>query len=330
MILKSFFRRKSTIIFFFILLTIYLVIFSLIISLNYLNNRLDSNYQKRSILYAESSKDIKSILQEDNNLKDIARIIAFTYKGNIINDYSISNFNNIVYAYASNDLKNNEIILNMTEYDYLNYKNVKGEKITFYLENVEYSFIIKDVVQNNKKYINISDEKYNEFLSNSKFCYTATILKQDKAFDSKDRLIKKGINSYDIMDYYENEQEEQYKLKNYIKKLKYAIFIISIIFFLSLTIINYSIISELDKNIFLEYCLGYNRKNIVKNIFIRLFLINILAYIIPIISYIMFSIILKTNINYNIILLILVFIFSEIIFLSYCQKKRLINNKLNL
>ncbi len=234
-ILKSFYRKKTTKIYLVILsalLTAFVILISLI---TYFTNMQNDIYYKSSEIVIVNSENLYAELTKITNLTDINRTLVFEenknydiiitqnytiqdVNGNIIDSFEGSHDSNkltwvamergylenyILVEPASNynyELGNEEIIIGVSSsfYDiYISsYDAMINKKIGFIFDDDNLEFKIINVVEADKSILIISDELYEEFInSGTQYAYTAKLSVFKEQTSTKTKL--EGLSNND-------------------------------------------------------------------------------------------------------------------------------------
>lgn len=304
-LLRGFFRKKTAkiyLIIFSTLLTTIIILFSLI---NYYSNLENDFFQKTSYLLVISKKDCYEKLTKNKSIVNIERVLLFepdyTYdtlkkinEDESSEDNSQVNWQDIfetgnqmilVFPSSKNklDLNDRQVLFELSSIT-TEYKNVKGlskRQIGFYHENNKIEFEIKNIYESYFTNILISDNIFHNLLNKSKtFAYVLTIENYEKAISIEhelqtlDDIEKANLNQK----FYDNrELKTMNTVKDLIKSLKIASYIIIIAFSIIFTVVIRNIIKDEYKNINVERLLGYNEKQIKKHLCLKTTVLDIMA-----------------------------------------------------
>ena len=312
MILKSFYRKKSTCVYLVIITLLFLVLSAMLIINRYLEEIKNNYYLDSNLVLIESSVDYKNLLENYNDIINIERCILFSYTDDLIKQSYINdlNINNKVIVYPDADLENDEIILGLMSYYYefikSNIDGILNESIKVNFEGEELNLNLVDVIDNKRKSnIYIADELFEELTINN-YSYTFNI-KTEKDEKEVRKYLNENIDGevyylkYELADDYVFNE----KINNYIAISKVLTLVLCGGLLLILIIINKNIIADVDKNIMLEYKLGVRPIDIKKNVMKRLISLHGISFMI---SIIVVLIICNINISKNyILMMILIF-----------------------
>ncbi len=190
-----------------------------------------------------------------------------------------------------------------------------NDTLDFIVNGRSYKFIINEI--HNSKYINhiaVSSNIFNELMYlNDGYDYIF------KIYCSEEEVKRELSNLKMLMGTTEDEVLIANRINKHIKILGIFNIIIGIIFIIVIFIIANNINHDLQKNVILENLLGFNIKEISKNIIIRLSILNVLSIILAILTSIivllfinLFCIINICAFNYYIIILILIIVVVSI------------------
>ena len=312
MILKSFYRKKSTCVYLVIITLLFLVLSAMLIINRYLEEIKNNYYLDSNLVLIESSVDYKNLLENYNDIINIERCILFSYTDDLIKQSYINdlNINNKVIVYPDADLENDEIILGLMSYYYefikSNIDGILNESIKVNFEGEELNWDLVDVIDNKRKSnIYIAKKLFEELAVNNYF-YTFNIMTENKEKEVR-KYLNENIDGevyylkYELADDYVFNE----KINNYIAISKVLTLVLCGGLLLILIIINKNIIADVDKNIMLEYKLGVRPIDIKKNVMKRLISLHGISFMI---SIIVVLIICNINISKNyILMMILIF-----------------------
>lgn len=340
MIIKSFYRKKTTKVYLFIFVIIMLSLLLIKGVINNLDNQSTNYYKNRGLIVVIGDSECISILQSQKELSSINQALLFSYNddliaSNYILDYELQNN---VLVYSAPNLSNNELIINLRESDYEQINNMKddmlGKEIVFTMNDNITNYVLKDIKKSKfTTSITISSEYFGRLLNLSeKFVYTAYA----KDSDSSDKLSRelrqlipgRIINSYDLTETKLGELQEQETILNYIKYLNVANYIVTVLFILIVIIINKNIVGDLKDDVSLEIKLGFTTYNIKKYIFARLCFLHLTSCILSILIYLLlifithffFHFSLKLILNHIIVLWTLIMVLDFL--LAICNNKK--------
>lgn len=306
MILKSFFRKVSTKIYFIILFIAVFLICFLSLMVNYLDITKEEGYSKKSFVYVESEIDQLDKLKKDEDLKNIRQALRLKYDDTLFMSHLLEypQINEKTLAIVDDgdySLDNYEIIINFSKYYYddveSNIDDYIGKKLNFTFNEYPLSLKIKNIIKNdNLSFIIISKELCNELstygLTNS---YIANIRNEEVIYDVNDRY----ANSILLLTESAEEAEQRYKLEEYIKYLKLATYGVSLVFIILIIIINKNIRADLEKSKILEYKLGYTNLQVKLNFLKRIFSLHLLVFLLVFI--IILGLIIGCNLLFNVL-----------------------------
>lgn len=332
MIINSFFRRKDT--------KIYLIIFSIIFITIFLLNffiielfKLKNNtFKDTTFLLLKNKEKIENKLNKDKNLKNVSEIL-------ILNDYSkidleiIINYDlNGVIIYFDDKLKEDEVLIGLSNYDFINNQDLlegkENKNIMFNYNNEKISLKIKKVININKLNGIIISKNLFDKLKNNNYIYVSTILNEDKI---SNLLNKYSVDESSIIySLNANDALNEKNIKDRIKNMTIMNYILIILFIIITLIVDYNVLYDLKNNMFIEKRLGFNKSQIKKNIFIKLLLLHFISFIISIIISIIIisainkrvTILLGLYLNYYTLIIILFIIVYNLLL------SMIVNNKL--
>lgn len=360
MIIASFYRRVSTIVYIMLLIVIITTI-SVLNSLNlFLCDESNKIYLNSTRLIVSTDNDLYDNLNNNQNIFNIRRGVLLENGDDnteFINDdpndnYQISwtsfsylSMNNVTAYLGESDLNNNEVEVGFRTLDYYNSTTFldqyigktittyfQGEKIELLIKRVYDAGIFPELKLSNSLFERLvkEDTKYFYCSQIKKEKYEEEIRKSLLEYKNKeeDKIVIPHIFSqsnddtnYDIME----------KINSRIKTLKIVTYILSGIFIIMFIIVSKNIVEDLDETINLEYVLGFNKKSIKMNLtkimfsmyMITLLLANILHVLVVLLlnaKYGMKMLIINSGIN---VLILLVIIICNLLLIGT------ISNKLN-
>jgi len=326
MILKSFFRKKITKVYFIVLFVIFLILFLVNISCNILNKMENDIYLKHSYFFINSNNDIVDILKNIKNIHKIEKSILFEkYEGQL--GLMLTTFQLKGTLVNSNGaLKDNEAIIIVRENDYINNQDYLNSLVN---NNIKFKHLGKDLVLNIKEIktdvclskIVVSEDLFSQLDINNNYIINVDKKGIEKKFFNK-------INTKVINIGGETEDELKYRLtiEKLINNLSIANYVLIFIFGMMVIIINKNILTDLQDNIDLEYNLGFKKYQIRLNIFKRLFLLHMLAFIfallICLLVFIIFFLIFKTFFLSSKLFLMFIFILLSDLLMSSVKLKK--------
>lgn len=295
MILKSFYRKKSSKIYIWIFVILFLALLLIHSFINYLNNEHNKNLMETSLLYIEDKNDIYTNLKNDKYITNIKRGLLVDY-----NEYDENNMklyikkgmlstyllNNKILVYSDNTLNNDEIVIYLNNLSYFSNKDSISVDLSKNIIINNLKFNIKDIKQaNNYSYIKISNEKFNIMYETfNKYVYTANIndnTKYQEIYLKYDELADKCIFLYEPED-----ESSLNSIKTTIDVLNIFNYILIIVLVIVVIVTTKNIIEDMQKNISLEYKLGFKVKNIKFNILKRLISLHLLSLALSMLLYI--------------------------------------------
>lgn len=319
MILKSFFRKKSTKIY----IAIIIVLFSLLAALNminaYLKNIMYERYLETVFVLVESENDYEEFLNNYNKIFNVDKVLLGNYSSTTINEHfiNISVLNNRVLIYKQDNLDSTSVILGLEDIDYSissgNFNSAKNGFAKISIGNETYELKINNVINSGvKSILKIASSLFDEIYENTDYYYYLFNIKNENDENEVLEYLNKNIDGeVTYLDFEVPQDIEVYEdMEEYILSLEIATYVLVFIFLIVLLVINKNIIADLKKNIDLEYCLGYKKRQIKNNLFKRLVLFHSLGFIVSIVLSIIITLIIDMFINikvpYSYLILILV------------------------
>lgn len=309
-IFSSFRNKKKYILYSIIILIVSIIysVFSIVSNYQYfiLNNKIGSKVINREIII-KTDKDIDFLNLNIN--RNIYKDILGKYNNQ---EYIINEYYNIDNENERYELKDNEIVisyytlkrLSLSEQDVIN-KNVN-----FIIKNKTYKLCVRGITNNNSKEIYVTNKLFNE-LKPELIGYVFEVDKYENVDKTINSLRTSGYNVDLLNDTGQNEIDDYKKsisLFNHVKNITIILLIVSI-FILIIDIVNNE-----KENIILLRIIGYNKKNIIKIIFCRLFvlleMVFMFNYLLLRIAYINISFISLNIIFESLILNIFLLLFS--------------------
>lgn len=280
MIIKSFFRKKSTIIYFIIFSILFAMLFLINIFINYLTKLDDLNFKEESYLYLRSKDNLVTDLLNDSLIENSFSILLFkyTYFDGIAEDQLVNYDLDSVIVYNSEDknvlLEEEEVIIGLNELDYINKKsffnNIEKKEIIFETDQRRISLKIKKIINMGRFSGLIISKKLFDKLENENHYYISNI-KNEKKIET---IIKKYTPKSDEILVLNDTNLLNYNKKLKIKKIldisKFANFVLFATFIIVFLITNRNIISDLSMNLNLEKKVGFKKLQIYLNIIKRL------------------------------------------------------------
>lgn len=328
MILKSFFRRKSTYIYLAILTIIYFMIFLLTAIDGYLSKKCNESYQQSSLIFIESTNDYYLFMKNEKNLTNIKRCLLLSYIDGFLdkNDLIVYDLDSKVIAYVDDSLNDDEISIYLNDNTYLNNQNEIKDNYKSFIElefdNNKYQFKIKKIEKDSRNYVVLSKKVFSELSNGSIYSYTASMKDEKKENKMVKELYSQIDGRVDVISA-DSMQDitQREKIYEYVKILNIVYYIMCLTFVLITIVINKNIISDLKYNIFIEYRLGFRKIQIIFNLLKNLVSVYILSFIIPFILLLFFSLTMQIPLNAYIFSLLL-FSFIEIIIISYIKIRK--------
>ena len=351
MIIREFLRKKSTHIYILILSILTTILLTLDLIKIELDLSIKEMYNSSTIFLVKTEHDLKNILSSQKYIDNIREAFILP----ISNDYyvkftdekvnlEISNpgFSGIItYKYQEEVLEKYEISLGLDTITYENIKPIINNYIGATIEinyNKKYELTIKDIYdsKNIKEFI-ISNELYNQLSQEEKnYTYISKIKAKKYESEVEDSFLKykkSATDEINIITFSDSNGMDVYeKLEDYLRYLKYIIFLITIMFVIIFIIVYKNLLEDLLNNILLEKILGYYNKIIKINIFKRLLALNIITLLISFFLVFFIKIILKVLLETELLVQNYYYILFIIVFELSCNLLLIgtINNKLNI
>lgn len=330
MILKKFYRKPSTKIYFILLLILFFVVCLINVFIEYLKNIDNEYFKDMSLVYIESLIDYKDLLEKEDNLENIKEVLVFDYVESPFEMYNLTMAeidNKVIVTYDSN-LNKNEIIIGLRSEDYIiyesNVQDILDSSFKALNKDEVLEFKIKDVFNsNNHVEISISKEDFKILANDFEEKMYLANMKSEELEDKTTNYLYDAIDGKVIS--LEEISYEKYQLRiaiqEYIKYLEIASYIIIIVFIITVIIIDKNIIADLNYDVSLEYRLGFNRMQICMNVIKRLVSLHFLNFICSIIIFIptvyiinnIFNVSLNINEITSSIHLLVIIIFSDLL-----------------
>ncbi len=297
--IRSFFRKTTTKVYFFVLCFLFIGIYLLNSFTNYYTNLLNNAFRENTVLYVIGQNDYYNTIFQYKSAESIQDALIFTpnyecktlaRQGQIIQDMTtgsiISNTpseelsrltweelaviqkGNRIFVLASDELKENEIRLSLNiqvSYD-IPLTELNNEPLDIKYNGTEYNFVIKEIVNSRFPEIYISREKFNEIKENSTvYAYKVIMNSYYDAQNIVKKLNEKEQNSdfYVSLNRVEN-QNDKYNMSGLIEMtdiLRMVSLVAIIVLILVFFVIIKNIISEEKGRMRLQYSLGYNQNH---------------------------------------------------------------------
>lgn len=329
-ILKDFFRKKTSKIS--ILIFVFLIfIIQLIFSFkNYYENFITRTYSDNTYLLIKANSDFVQDLKNNNNISDVENIILFkpdfstNFNYNFLLDPQNSDI--IVVKDTNNILGNDQCILEISNelYD----SKLKDENITF---NYKSNIINLDIISIRKGVFSrviLSQKRFDE-LKESSYNYIANIKDYEKINKIFGEIKSSNeINELTLVHAYQKMDtiNTVIKYEKVLNVLNKGLLIIGIVFSLIYIIVLKNIITDELEYMKIEKMLGFNEQKIFFIVLSKIILSNIIAFITANIFYIIISMLLnlyKINVkvlNFSILqnIISLILIISLLLCFIYC------------
>lgn len=314
-----------------------IIIYSTLLVINVTLTNLQENRKKNiyhnSLASLHESNDYYDQLNSNKLIGDVKRVVYFDNLEDKTGRYYFlldPKIDNRVLVYEDRSLKDDFIDIYLCKKDYSNIENTPYQEDTlsfsFNDTEEEFSFNINKLYKS--KHVNsiaVSSKIFAKLLKlNDGYDYTF------KLYESETN-IKKNIKNVRILtSYTEDEMLISHRINQYITVLIIFDVMMFIIFIIIIFIISNNLINDLNKNINLEYLLGFNNLQISNNILVRLVLLNISSIIIAIIgSFIilsLFKIFIKIDyflINYYLLGIMIIILIIENMYVVIKSFRRL-------
>ena len=309
LLLKEFFRKKTTKIYFVILTIIFLGITVFFCFANYYSRLYDHAIKKNSAFVMLSEKDHYAELNKSNILFDIQRGLIFEpdYSYTILGRQGMevkkdgitiskkdpiygetdffwedfAEFNNIVVFKASNydlNLNSGEIALGYlpnSRFTDEKLAELIDKKLGFNIGNLKKEFVITDFYKSPLLSMAISDEDFTNLVNySSLYFYKASVkdLKKAEKLEISLKNLEKN-NNYTVHLYVWNEGDKIIELAKIVEILKNVSYLISILFVIVFYFIVKNIVKDELKNSMLKRMIGFTRWKLIKIIILELLLL---------------------------------------------------------
>lgn len=354
LLLKGFFRKKSTIIY----IIIYSIIFSAIISIfsliKFNEEYLKSVYSKTSFLMVTSSKECYDEIKDNKNVVKIERFIIFepdnectTFKHSsytVVTNDSIIDYNSgqigdsrlawedfmefdyiMIFSDKEKDfkLKDNEIALSLSGIENVNQdvkNNLIGKNLTFIYNNQKEEFKIQNYYNSVNKEMTIPDNKFNELINYSKYSYKVYVDDYLNLGESISNL-KDSINTEDVeVDGIQSvnaleEGDRVFQARDLIDLFKIISFFSIIIIVIIFIIVSRNVYVDEKKIAKIERVIGFNKLQTKKLSFLKVVTLNFSSFIIAIIISTIINFLVNTFVNFTMPVLNLDIIFFIFVYL---------------
>ncbi len=315
LIISSFIRKKI----FYIYTILLVVLYSSLLILNCLLSNLQenrrNNYYDKTLATIHQSKDIYDELNSNKMLGDVKRIVYIDEDNLLSDSYKFikeARVNNKIVIMEDNSLNDNQ--MNLYIHDEIS-NNPSHETLNFTINEKSYPFVINKIYSSKQiNYVTVSSTIFDELRSlNNGHDYIF------KLYNTED-IVKKELNDLQVLTgMTEDDRIITNRINQYIKLLIIFNIVSGIVFIIVIFIISNNISHDLQRNITLETLLGFNINETIKNIILRLSLLNILSLIlsgvIAIVILLISNLFYKINIwlcNYYMLILILIIVIVNI------------------
>ncbi len=337
LLLKGFFRKKSTKIYLLLLSTLLVAIITLFTFINYYKLKINEIFEDSSDIFIISNSDYYQPLIKSKNFSNLKKVLAFNpdYSSNILGRQCekiidaktgivIDNFdscshesvlnwdhffffawkNNNIVVMPSSKLKDEEIIMGYyqpLEEHATNSKPLIGKEVSFYFDDHLLKFTIKGFQSFNFPRVLIATDIFEKLVKTNKlFAYIGTPKNYYQA-----HLIQQNLNDLENIEYarintlYDEKANNDINIfHSVVDYLTIASYLMIIIFTITLiTTMKNSLVDE-KKVIIIERLLGYNLMQIRQILFLKILVLNIVVILISTIISVLINIIINiTKIN---------------------------------
>ena len=329
LLLKGFFRKKSTIVYIILYSIIFFTLLIVSSLIKYNETYLNSIYQKSSFLILTSSEDCYDEIEKNKNVEKVDRFIMFepydectifkhqsysVVTNNYTIDYNAESQQDdriawedfmalggiMIFSDKNKNFKlnNNEIALSSSGIEYVKQEiknNLIGQDLSFSYNNEIHTFTIKNYYNSVNSEMTISEEKFNELKNFSEYSYKLYIQDYLNLGDSIAEL-KKSINNGNVeVDGIQNaylgeEADKYYQSKDLLYLYELICFFTIITFIIIFIIVSRNVLKDEKKNIKIERMLGYNKLQSRKIGLLNILVLNFSALFISIIFFIIISV----------------------------------------
>lgn len=341
-LLKGFFRHKSTKIYLIVFTTLIVTITVLFNFISYYSDIVTKTYQENSYFLITSDKDnYKEVSNQEYviNLKDVI-LFEPDFSSDFLENQDVtwSNLldpnNDFMIAIPSEEdsivLADNQIAFGIPKDILENFDDIydlKTRKAAFKIENNITKFVIKEIYESNFSRTLISYNMFQKLLANRNlYSYIFSIDDYSKVDHIKKSLSKiKGVQEVKFIQTYQSEASFNAikELKDVISMLKYVSWIFTFAFLILFFIITKNIVSDEIERMILERLLGYNKNQIKKYLAIKLGTLNVGIFLLSTSSYIFINILIKDILEisidlFNIGTLLSIYIVLFLVSLFFC------------
>ncbi len=341
-LLKGFFRHKSTKIYLIVFTTLIVTITVLFNFISYYSDIVTKTYQENSYFLITSDKDnYKEVSNQEYviNLKDVI-LFEPDFSSDFLENQDVtwSNLldlnNDFMIAISSEKdsivLADNQIAFGIPKDILENFDDIydlKTRKAAFKIENNITKFVLKEIYESNFSRTLISYNMFQKLLANRNlYSYIFSIDDYSKVDHIKKSLSEiKGVQEVKFIQTYQSEASFNAikELKDVISMLKYVSWIFTFAFLILFFIITKNIVSDEIERMSLERLLGYNKNQIKKYLTIKLGTLNIGIFLLSTSSYIFINILIKDILEisidlFNIGTLLSIYIVLFLVSLFFC------------
>lgn len=335
-LLKDFFRKKSSKIF---ILIFVFIVFTIEVVFNfksYYENFITNSYNETTYFLLKSDKDLYTTLSSNNKIKNIEKVILFENSKEEITNINKMIFldpeNNNIIVKQKSKLKDNESIIEVSP-EMLN--NEKIEKIDFVYNDEIIKLDIVKLEKSTFSRVYISESKFKE-LSNKSEQYSYIFNINDyKRMNSlaSDLKKEKSINDVSLIHAYQktNAIETVLKYEKVLDLLNKGLLVVGIVFCGIYILMLKNIINDEVDNMKIEKLIGFSKKQIIKSLLLKVILSNIISIIIATILNVITNVILNTiNVRldiFNVNMFTCIVLFS-IFVTCFLSASKLLNKKM--
>lgn len=341
-LLKGFFRHKSTRIYLIVFTTLIVIITVLFNFISYYSNIVTKTYQENSYFLITSNKNNYDKISNKKYIINIQKVILFepSFSSDFLKNQNVTwpnllDLNNDFIIAIPNEednivLADNQIAFGIPKNTLENFDNIydlKTRKVSFKIENNITEFVLKEIYESHFSQTLISNNMFQKLLADGNlYSYIFSLDDYSKVEHIKKSLSKiKDVQEVKFIQTYQSEASFNAikELKDVITILKYASWIFTIVFLILFLIITKNIVSDEIEKMSLERLLGYNKNQIKKFLAIKLTTLNIGIIFLSTISYIFINILIKDfleiSIDFlNIDILLNIYIVLLLVSLSFC------------
>lgn len=264
MILKSFYRKKRTKIYFIIFTSIFAIMALFFVSNAYYTKKGNEAYQN-SFLMVSAPRDTFSSLMKIKNIKKVDLGVKIVYGSTWE-----------IYQDDTSFLKENEIIAPFTA---VTDKNL-GDTITIQYNHQDFSFVLTNKSNSPSYSFRINSDAFNKITSDSfDFLYKIHLKNWFDYKKTKKELEKMlSLDEFDVHIYSQNITIKlDYEFILFVIDILSKIF--TFLFFIIFSISLYNIYVDEKKIAHLYFCLGYSKSRILLNTWIKILSLLFLASI---------------------------------------------------